>query len=304
MKNFSYSVIIITMNRFQELELCLNSVLCQSYENYKIYIVDNCSHLENYNSFYNKFSNNKKIQFFRLKQNLGVSGGRNYGIKKANEDIIFTLDDDAVIKDTSFLKKINNYFNKNNQISCLAVKSINYYTGKVEMNAVPVHFNKKKKSEENFESASFIGVCNFIKKSVFKKIGLYGDFFPYGHEELDLSLRMAKHNMLIHFFSESCVYHMKINKARLFKKNREFLINQFEKRMRVALYNLPLFFVITTFLIRGFQYSFLRSRFDLLIIPNALKILYQKRKNIFQNRNPLNLWQCYRLITLQGPIIF
>ena len=59
----------------------INSVLSQSYKNWKLIIVDDFSDKKTVNIL-KKFSSNKKIKVFWQKKNRGAGFCRNYAIKK------------------------------------------------------------------------------------------------------------------------------------------------------------------------------------------------------------------------------
>jgi glycosyltransferase involved in cell wall biosynthesis len=86
------SIIIPTYERPKFILKCVNSALKQSYKNTEIIIVDDSSKQE-----YPKFVN-KKVRYFKNKENNGPAYSRNFGIKKARGEIIFTLDDDIILE--------------------------------------------------------------------------------------------------------------------------------------------------------------------------------------------------------------
>ena len=111
----SYFVDVILPNYNKEffLEETINSVLNQSYNNWKLLIIDDCS-IDNSKKIIQKFAKNEKIKVIYLKKNKGVSFTRNLGIRLSNSKYISFLDSDDLwtpnkLKDQiSFMEK-NNY---------------------------------------------------------------------------------------------------------------------------------------------------------------------------------------------------
>lgn len=112
-KNPKLSIVITTYNRLNFLKQALQSVLNQSYRNYEIIIIDDCSTYETYewiNSL--KYEN---LYYVRNNVNRGVGFNRKYGyLKSRGNYIIFMDDDDYYIDNDFFLKSINILEERNN----------------------------------------------------------------------------------------------------------------------------------------------------------------------------------------------
>ena len=105
-------IIIPNYNNEQFLKKSINSVIKQSFKNWKIYIVDDNS-TDNSRDILKKYRKNKKIKFFFLKKNMGPSYCRNYAISKSKSELIAFLDSDdfwskeKLKKQINFMKKYN-----------------------------------------------------------------------------------------------------------------------------------------------------------------------------------------------------
>ena len=103
-------IIIPNYNNANFLEQSIQSVINQSFKNWKIYIVDDSS-TDNSKDIILKYKNNKKIKSFFLKKNRGPSYCRNYAISKSKSHLIAFLDSDdfwskeKLSKQISFMKK-------------------------------------------------------------------------------------------------------------------------------------------------------------------------------------------------------
>ncbi|MEM2954742.1 MAG: glycosyltransferase family 2 protein, partial [Candidatus Nanoarchaeia archaeon] len=86
------SVIIPTYNRPNSIIKTLDSLYKQTYRNFEVIVIDDCSKLPY------KLKKRKNLRYFRNAKNEGPAVSRNIGVAKANGDIILILDDDIILK--------------------------------------------------------------------------------------------------------------------------------------------------------------------------------------------------------------
>lgn len=227
----SLSVIIICYNRKNELKECIQSVLKQTLKPYEIIIVDNNSVDGTDKLLKNGEISDSSIKYFKLVKNLGVAGGRNYGIKQATGDILVFLDDDALLESEKALERTVNRFEKDPDIGILAFKIINYYTKTIQRNEFP-HLDRSLDQDKEFETSYFIGAGHAIRKEVFDKCGLYPEDYFYGMEELDLSFRAIDKGFKIIYFPDVVVLHKKSLMGRI--SDRKKCIYNYRNRLSIS----------------------------------------------------------------------
>ena len=92
----------------------INSILKQTYKNWRLIIVDDFSNSETKNIL-KKISKNKNIKVYFLKKNYGAGFCRNFAMKKSSSPYLAFIDsDDIWVKDK--LKKQMNFMKKNNYL--------------------------------------------------------------------------------------------------------------------------------------------------------------------------------------------
>ena len=146
------SIIIPTYNRTDTLKRAIDSVLCQTYDNIEIIVVDdNAEHLEIREK--NKKlieSYNGKIKFIENQKNLGGGLSRNEGIKVSKGKFVAFLDDDDEYFPTKIEEQYCLYKQLNNDnvamIYCYAemvnIDNTTYISNKkIEGNALIEHVN-------------------------------------------------------------------------------------------------------------------------------------------------------------------
>lgn len=95
------SIIVPVFNVEQYLEKCLNSLVCQTFSNFEVIIVNDGT-LDNSQTIIDRFCLNNSKQFFSyIKENGGLGTARNFGISKSKGLYLFFLDSDDWIENTT-----------------------------------------------------------------------------------------------------------------------------------------------------------------------------------------------------------
>lgn len=106
------SIIIPTYNVEKHLHNCMASVLSQSYENFEILCIDDCSSDSTVNIIKQFMESDRRIRLFQNKTNMGSEFCRNLGMSNANGKYIFFLDAENSIKDDTF-ELLHDFSSKN-----------------------------------------------------------------------------------------------------------------------------------------------------------------------------------------------
>jgi GT2 family glycosyltransferase len=273
------SVLIITRNRSVELSETLLSISTQSYHPKTIIVLENGSDKETV------LSNKKLVKEYEgvyvvLHENLGVSGGRNVALSYAKGEYFLEIDDDAVFGDDYCIEKAVQFMDDNPSVGISAFKIINYYTKEITPQEYP--FRNKRRDVNSCGSCTwFIGAGHIIRRELITEIGVYREFFPWGSEEQDLSLRAINAGFEIRYFPSVVIYHKKTPNARI-QDPVVFAGIALKNRIKVALLNLPLYSTVTYFIVRGVQLT-LKYR-SLTIVPRAMAHLLSESNYIRKNR--------------------
>lgn len=98
------SIVIPTFNRANYLKECLNSVVSSGYENLEIIVSDNAS--QDATPDVVKSFEDKRLKYFRNKENIGDEANWLSAIKKATGDYIFSLTDDDFLNENAISKTV------------------------------------------------------------------------------------------------------------------------------------------------------------------------------------------------------
>ena len=111
-KKKKIDIILPNYNSHKFIAQTIKSILHQSYYDWQLTIVDDNSNKKTKDAL-KKFSKNKKIKIYWLKQNRGAGFCRNYAIKKTKSPYIAFIDSDDIWKKNKLTKQIN-FMTKNN----------------------------------------------------------------------------------------------------------------------------------------------------------------------------------------------
>ncbi len=105
-------IIIPNFNKAKYLNQCLNSIISQTYKNWKIFLIDDNSK-DNSKNILKQFEGNKNIEIFYLDENKGPSFCRNIGLEKSSSELIAFMDSDDIWPENKLEKQINEMLKNN-----------------------------------------------------------------------------------------------------------------------------------------------------------------------------------------------
>ena len=111
-KQPAIDIIIPNYNKAKYLNQCLDSIISQTYKNWKVYLIDDNSK-DNSMEIIQKYQNFDNINFFHLKNNKGPSFCRNYGIEKSSSEFLAFMDSDDFWPKEKLEKQINHMIKNN-----------------------------------------------------------------------------------------------------------------------------------------------------------------------------------------------
>ena len=129
-----FSIIIPAYNAEKEIHIPLESVYNQTFKDYEVIVIDDCSKDNTYDVL-QKYDN---IKVLRNEKNLKAGGSRNRGIACAQGDYIIFLDADDYFAENTTLEKINEVIgNDTPDIVYLGFRIV----GKIEEDWIPTEEN-------------------------------------------------------------------------------------------------------------------------------------------------------------------
>ena len=211
-KNYKLTISVITMNRAEQLIEALEScAACVLPKETEILVFDNASTDDTKKCVetFAKTHSELDVNYHFSETNLGAGGGRSAAFELAKGDIIYFLDDDAVISDESkndFFVKSLKLFEENKEIASLTT---NIYDELLKYDRL-ARISKKKVAGLHIVFCMF-GGSHFLRKEYFDS-PLYFKI-NYGGEEMYPSIRAQDKGYFNAFDKELTVIHKpKVNK--------------------------------------------------------------------------------------------
>lgn len=106
------SIIMPSYNTANHISKSINSIIKQTYKNWELIIVDDCS-IDNTDKIVAEFLNDKRIKYLKNKKNFGAAVSRNRALKEAKGKWIAFLDSDDLWKEEKLEKQID-FMEENN----------------------------------------------------------------------------------------------------------------------------------------------------------------------------------------------
>jgi GT2 family glycosyltransferase len=281
-KNEIISFIIISYNRPGDTINVVKNILfflndLSGYQK-EILVINNDSSIpyNEFESFLEDLSDTerKKVNYFPLKENLGVPKGRNFGMKEASGETMVFIDDDAEFlnKDTiSITVEYFQKFEKTKNVKILAFREQVESTGNFN---IPTK-SKTRITQEEFFSPFYIGCGHAIKKDLIQNIGFYSETSLYGAEEYDLSYRTLNAGFRIFYTSKITVLHRKNPEGRA--GNVQTARWMFENKIIIAYQYLPIIFIFSHlalwsgYFLKNSNFSFIELIKTYFHLPSLLK---------------------------------
>lgn len=190
MKIPKVSVIMPTYNAERYLRSSINSILNQTYQNFELIIIDDCSTdatptiLEEYSE------KDDRVKTITNRKNLGPAKSRNKGIKMARGKYIAVQDSDDISLPERLERQVE-YLERNKDVVILGTSAyiIDDEGEPIGEDTVPVE-DKKIRKILSRRNCLYHGSVMFHRKKV-ESLGFYREKFKYAHD-LDLYLRVLE----------------------------------------------------------------------------------------------------------------
>lgn len=191
-------VIVLNFNGQDTLVPCLASIYQSDYLNFEVVVVDNDSRDGSLEQAMKSFS---RAHFIKNSENIGFARGNNVGIRWALEkfaDYILILNNDATIEKTT-LSELLQTMQRNDSAGIASPlilsgdgKNIWFAGGIIDWHKMRTEHLHKTRFDSPYSSEYISGCAMFIKKDVFKKIGILDERFFLYYEDADFSMRAKK----------------------------------------------------------------------------------------------------------------
>jgi GT2 family glycosyltransferase len=213
-------IVILNWNQRDMTVNCLNSLEKLNYDSAEIVLVDNGSTDDSLDVIKEKFP---EITLIKNRENLGVAGGRNVGLRYAlqeDADYILFLDNDTIV-DKDFLIELVKVGEENEEVGIITGKiyfydepnkiwSVGGYSSLLRSKYTLRGYQEIDTGQyDKTEQVDQVqGCCLMVKREVIDKIGLFDErFVRYFAEDVDLCIRTKKEGYKIYYAPRSKLWH-------------------------------------------------------------------------------------------------
>jgi glycosyltransferase involved in cell wall biosynthesis len=178
----SVSIIMPAYNTADFIESSVSSILSQSYQNFELLIIDDGSEDDTENII-GKYKDDKRIKYFK-KIHTGISDTLNYGLKKANYDLVARLDSDDIAIPYRLEKQIEVL--KNNKVDVVSGAYAVFKDNKIQ------YIIKNPEYNEEIKKTLYIHSCIAHSGVMYKKSVILnsGGYMNTPLEDYELWLRL------------------------------------------------------------------------------------------------------------------
>lgn len=201
-----FTVVIPLFNKSNYISKTVESVLTQTFQDFEIIIVDDCSTDTSIEVLTTIQSN--KIKIIQHQQNKGLSASRNTGIKNSSTHYVAFLDADDVWKQ-DYLKTIYALINKFPECKLFATNYEEVYPNQITLLPTTKLRNSEKETiifdffKSNLSQHIYCCCSLCVDKSVFENVGYYDENITFG-EDVDFNIR-ANNSFKLAYSSEALV---------------------------------------------------------------------------------------------------
>ena len=222
----TYGVVILTMGqRPEELRRAVGSVLGQRDVEVEVVVVGNGWKPEGLPP---------QVRTVSLQDNLGIPAGRNAGVSLVHGDLLFFLDDDAMLPEEDVLARIAQRFEENPRLGLLQPRIADPFGAPPQRRWTP-RLKVGDPRRSSYATVVWEGAVA-LRPEIFERAGGWADEFFYAHEGIDLTWRVWDTGSVAWYAGDIVVHHPANDPAR----NDLYYRYNARNRVYVARRNLPL----------------------------------------------------------------
>ena len=216
----SVGVVILNHNGKHLADVCIQSVMASSYQNFEIILVDNASTDGSVAALRARYPD---ISTIENQENLGVAGGRNSGFRAAvarGHEYILSLDNDAKIAPT-MIEALVAIAETDPCIGILGPKTYDAeHTNVIQCTGGQITYTQNVCAErgageedrgqyDQMGEVDYFPGCGFMAhREVFERLDFVDEsFYGYGHEDTDFGVRTRQLGYRIVYVPEAVMWH-------------------------------------------------------------------------------------------------
>ncbi|MGF1480872.1 MAG: glycosyltransferase family 2 protein [Cyanophyceae cyanobacterium] len=287
------TVAIVSYNGKKVIQACLDSILAQTYRQFKVLLINNASTdgtpdwvSEHY----------PQVEILHHPENKGPNPARNLALKKSFDALVLLVDDDAVLEKDCLAELVKAYQAYPSGAIWAPRLIYNDKRNTIQHEGVFIHYvseailvNAEKHITEGLQTITPVsvisGTCLLISKPAAQKVGLFDEDYFFGRTDGEFTFRLTLSGYKLYTVPQAVTYH-RVKRRGLSKvfyqvRNRwYFTLTMYS--WRTLLLSLPALLLYEIFLIlfllsKGALKEYLTAVSQVII---NFPVLWRKRKSI------------------------
>lgn len=226
------SVVVTTFNREKTIKRTIDSILAQTYNNFELIIVDDCSN-DNTVSIIKNYDD-KRIKLFQNEVNLGVVRNKGNAYKYITGNFFVYMDSDDYYVDTTFFERALKEFEHNNQLNMFLSKSkiivgknyetnitdlrfAGYLSSKDYLNEFLKKYNRAIQGDmvirKSIVDDTKICELGMLDDIVMVLAGIGNDGLVYGEDNVVMAYEQQSNSVSVNIKNELIICHIKAMKS-------------------------------------------------------------------------------------------
>lgn len=270
LKDINIGVCILFYERVKQTIECIQSFLPSKVN---IYILNNGSSSSNREKLGKFCEDYRQIKIFDSKVNLGVGRGRNYLVNKTEEEWLFFVDNDIIIKTKDWIKRFTENLTQFPDIDVFIPRLFNANEKKyIKYCSIRIENNKAMHDLEieNGLTNVFPGGASIINRNLFNRLGLYDDDMFVGFEDFELCIRGI--------LSNNPVKARLINDIELIH-NHQIVVNNEDRKAVLSRYNVKII---------EESYNHIVKKHNIVLISSWKSWVRKQLEKILQDKKDFN----------------
>ncbi len=227
MKNPLVSVLMPAYNAEKYIGEAIESILSQTYKNFELIIIDDCSTDDTWKVIQEYQKKDKRISAFQNKRNLYIAENRNKLLKYANGRYVAWQDADDISLPDRIEKQVA-FLEKNPQVGVVGGYLLFYQDGKI-VSTRKYDTTDKLLRKKIFRYSPVAQPAAMIRKECFDKVGDYNPKYPPA-EDIDMSFRIGNHYKFANL-SEPVIKYRQYDNSATFKRLKKIELSTIEVRL-------------------------------------------------------------------------
>ena len=220
MKNMPLVSIVVPLYNYRKyIGYCIRSILNQTYNNFELIVVDDCSTDNSFDRTKKYEKKDTRIKVIRLDKNHGYSKAKNEGIVLSRGEYIATLDADDMMTKTSLEFRIKNMLKYN-----VEFVYANAYFVKDNISLKSCYATNNHKINKSLDLYNIHAQSVMMHRDIYKKFGLYDENLR-SRSDREMWWRLfgkkkADKIKVSNFYLDQCVAYYRYHRYSMWRKRK------------------------------------------------------------------------------------